>query len=75
VTGCCASSMPHSGPPTNAPRPEDFPIGSAESRAAARAMLEGPGGEMVRVIITRIGAPEESRIEKIIEFPLRKEFP
>jgi len=38
-------------------------------------MLEGPGGEMVRVIITRIGAPEESRIEKIIEFPLRKEFP
>jgi hypothetical protein len=55
-------------------RPERFPVGSVESRAAARAMLAHSKDEMVRVIIERVGAPEESGIEKIIEFPLRKQF-
>jgi len=33
-------AVPHSGESESAPRPEEFPIGSVESRAAARAMLE-----------------------------------
>lgn len=31
---------PSNRKPADAPRPEDFPIGSPESRAAARAMLD-----------------------------------
>jgi hypothetical protein len=35
------------------PKPGDFPIGSLESRAAARAVLET--GERVRLVISAIG--------------------
>ena len=34
---------------SNTPRPEDFPIGSVESRAAARAFAEARRPKMVRI--------------------------
>ena len=34
---------------SNIPRPEDFPIGSVESRAAARAFAEARRPAMVRI--------------------------
>jgi hypothetical protein len=34
---------------SNTPRPEDFPIGSLESRAAARAFAEARRPAMVRI--------------------------
>jgi hypothetical protein len=40
--------------PEVTPRPEDFPLGSAESRAAARAMAERE--PVIRVIVEHIGS-------------------
>lgn len=45
------------------PKPGDFPLGSMESRAASRALLErmDQGSEKIRVIIEHIGAPENNQ--------------
>lgn len=48
-----------------APRPEDFPLGSAESRAAARAKLERIQVDrmknVIRVTVVHIGSKEANR--------------
>ena len=48
-----------------APRPEDFPLGSPESRAAARAKLERIQVDrmknVIRVTVVHIGREEANR--------------
>jgi len=54
----------HRLPATNAsPRPGDYPLGSTESRAAARALADRltASGEVLRVIVKHIGSPELNR--------------
>lgn len=46
------------------PKPGDFPLGSPQSRAASRALLERieQGSEKIRVVIEYIGSPERNRV-------------
>jgi hypothetical protein len=49
---------------TNAgPKPGDYPLGSTESRVAARALADRltASGEVLRVIVEHIGSPERDR--------------
>jgi hypothetical protein len=49
---------------TNArPKPGDYPLGSTESRAAARALADRlrVSGEVLRVVVKHIGSPERNR--------------
>lgn len=46
----------------NTPKPGDFPIGSVESRAAMRAMIEhkSESKHVVRVILERVGGSSDT---------------
>lgn len=52
---------PSNSEPHNGPRPEDFPLGSPQSRAAARALLETrKSGPKIILRVSRIGGtPDE----------------
>jgi hypothetical protein len=52
-------------------RPENFPIGSPESRAAARAMLEHYEEEVLRVVIEHIGS---SQLDRVLLIPLNEKM-
>jgi hypothetical protein len=52
-------------------RPENFPIGSPESRAATRAMLKHCMGEVMRVVIEHIGAPQ---LDRVLLIPLKEKM-
>jgi hypothetical protein len=56
---------------TNAsPKPGDYPLGSSESRAAARALADRltASGEVLRIVIKHIGSQEP---DKEIVMPLK----
>lgn len=57
--------MPNIQALSNTPSPADFPVGSPESRAAARSLLDArvkaEGGEGVLVRIKLIGVRDEDR--------------
>jgi hypothetical protein len=56
----------------SSPDPGDFPLGSTESRAAARALADrlGASGEVLRVVVEHIGRPQRNQ-EFVI--PLRSQ--
>lgn len=43
-------------------KPGDFPLGSPQSRAAARVALEQKSEDGMRVMIEYIGSPEKNRM-------------
>jgi hypothetical protein len=50
-------------PVTNSgPNPGDFPLGSRESRVAARVLADrlGASAEVLRVVVEHIGSPERN---------------
>jgi len=50
------------------PGPADFPLGSLQSRAAARAVMEQKGRPVMRIVIEYIG---RDRPPRIMEVPLK----
>ena len=52
------------------PNPGDFPLGSTESRVAARALADrlGASEEVLRVVVKHIGSPE---LNKEFVMPLK----
>ena len=54
----------------SSPRPGDFPLGSPESRAAARTLADrlGASEEVLRVVVKHIGSPE---LNKEFVMPLK----
>lgn len=49
----------------NQRKPGDYPLGSPEGRAAARAVLEDPGGRLAYLIVEFVGVMRDSRGELV----------
>jgi hypothetical protein len=51
--------------PNESVHPGDYPLGSREGRAAARAVLENPGGRLAYLIVEFVGLVRDSSGELV----------